>query len=782
MKRLLKKSISFFIATVMVLSIVFFGAAQADGTEEMYTEVNIVKVGLGKKANIKDCTIGRKELGTLLDEKELSEMLSDCSDKNFWANEIERVSGAKFYVFTIDSYKTFKNMKDNPDKYDTVEKIKEQCNEEGELKGHVKYANTINEKDASCEHSTLSKDTSKEKLKNFGYTDEEGILKVVLKTQKNYFPQHYFWIVEDIRGGIGEATSVDLTYSSSPIGVALPMRDPNIESEKGEMYEWYGSLTTINDKAKYEKIYVYPKNLKRKTITKEKTVETEAAKYVSIDNYQNFDWFLHANIPDNYFENITYLCFEDTAEVEAPVAEGEKSEIEKDDPEKGNKNRGFVFNAKPEDVEVYVKKRRPYDYGEDYEKKVEIDKKYYNVKVQPGATNFKLEFKSNVNDINRKETVLDINNPDIYGKEHPIYGEDKFKKKDELTMFVKINARYSDINDNGDSTVSKEKKDYSTEKNFEEDVNDKSRGVKDEVINKYRANDFSLKFSREERFDSTSPKSEAEGNLYKPRVNTGAAKFFKYVEEREGVKGVDKAKFYVKRTSKVNVVEEEIEDFEDIEDIIHYFVKYPEEDEEYCKLMHGLNVGEKEEYLAIKDNKKIWIDSKKFEEAKKNNGEVDGAKLYSLESGENGLFELRGLEYSSYKPKFLEYAFADKIPVVFEKYEVERKYSVEEYMPPEGCILNRTHGINFAIDKGTQYKNAGEEVEGKISNANIIGNQKDVLTDEVLNQRRKIENIKAVIPGTGSRDALYFIIAGISVLLITYLLYRRKNKKIEKNK
>ena len=718
---------------------------------------------------------------------------------------LKPLKGAKFYVFRAGDKATFDELNKSKDKYDTVEKIFKAVNENENLKIYSSSdednKQLINPVDIDMAqyvqlNELVGKEiASKDKITACGTTDKDGKLTLKLK---DFYPEadevadfrsnrSFYWIVEDQVGNEDEAKDVSQSYAV-PIALTLPMAGKYHSDGK-----FISGQSNVDPNNKLDEIYVYPKNTIGKKVTKEKTVESERIKYTSIDNYQDISWYLQGNIPSNDFKKLTYLKFEDTVDPTVATDYNSKSDYLGMSGEqlKDIKDKGFVFlNDVNNKVEVYVKKTHPTSKKE-AAKKVTIPEKYYTATYSKDGKSVNVEF--NTEEVG-DETVLGINKEET----HPIFNENGFKEADELTVYVKLKARYANKDMDETNLGTYKDKGYNAADDFNTDVeNEKNEkitgitGIGDKDLNKLRINDFKLKYSHNSKFekDKTTP-NEAEGNKYEPRVDTGGKKFIKYTSDYEENKekdfgkyiGLQGAKFYVKRDRHVTIL-----DYDEKEQS----KKIKEEIEAVGEEYYGIkkNTSDYKEYLALKGNRKIWIPENCLK-TKKDKGEnlelevdVDndevpeeykGAELYSLESVDKGLFELRGLEMSEYTAKVLMYTGKDNTPETFDYADITNQYSLVEYAAPEGYQIDK-NDIEFKIEKGSHEKE-DEKFTLKLDDMAEKDDYKTIIDDNktILDQSMAIENVKPKIPSTGGIGRLIFIIIGLIIMAVSAILYKKR--------
>ena len=839
MKKIFKILVSVIMAFALALpSTVSFAGLGGESSldnfnDASFTNVSIVKLKADKtpktfKLKLEDYY--KKGFGkdgeegiTNLTPEDLTDLINkDVTEEENKVN-LEYLNGAKFYVFRAGDDKTFKTLNDNPEKYDTVEKIIKASDKlniytvfsDGEEAEDIHYyVNPSSDFDGICPADKVTSTTKKDKIFLYGTTgelapgkvseggnEEEEKAKRVKEGQVTFRLADFtsrddfkhdlrenralYWIVEDLSGNKGDASDVTATYSV-PIALTLPM---------AKNYHTGGFFSGQGNKSKLDRVYVYPKNTVGEKVKKEKTVESERIKYTSIDNYQDISWYLQGNLPSNDFEKLTYLRFYD--ELNSKVAEDEKYDQIEDylkpideQLKKDVIDKGFLFRE-DKGVEVYVKKTHP-KTPEEAEIKEIIDKKYYTYNFSDDGKSVEVEFnKAKVGD----KTVLDINNPDKNGGKNPIFNPGKLEKDDELTVFVKVHARYTDEGMLKEKLAEYNKKGYNNEADFDADRKEHKgdgtdtvgeTGISDKDLNKFRINDFTLEYSHNPGFEEGSNKDKAEGNKYEPRVNTGGKKFIKYSsdeaidkgteEEDPGIlKGLKDAKFYVKRTRTAKIKEDVSKEIKAVGE------KY-----------YGITEADEEvEYLALKGGKKVWVPEEALEIKNeganlvvtfKDTDKYDGYKLYSLNSDENGLFELRGLEMSDYTAKILEYQGADKTPVQIEYAEITNDYALLEYEAPAEYQIDR-NDIKFTVEEGSHLKeepeltlkledmNKKELYETKIGKIKTDDGEKDTT---ILDQSMAIKNVKPKIPSTGGMGRLIFIIIGLIIMAVSAILYKKR--------
>lgn len=750
------------------------------------TRINVVKLKVDNLPENK-IPIDKSKIGEYLGTEKIRNMIQT---KYPDVGEVKELSGAKFYCFKVIGEKNFNKMYKNPEKYDSVEKILENV-KKGEV-SPVFYASkpkivtedygvtdTGEGQEVFKYDEYIDEDTKKEDIKSYLYTKDEDVRKGIatfpmLTTVIEGQPE-YCWIVEDSIDTSNELADIEGS-KAVPIGLLLPMRKYENNSFSGDFLE---------------DIYVYPKNTIGNIITKEKTVESENAKYVSIDNYQGVDWYLQANIPENDFEKLTYLRFEDTVDSEAPASKITVETQEDNKKPDNNFDRGFIFDDL-DNIEVYVKKFNALT-DEEENRKVKIDKKYYST---DGSNNKKIVVNFNSREVDGK-TVLDINNPKLNGGKHPIYNEDKevdkngqqkrtgFDKKDKLTVFVKVHSRYSAL---GGTEGNKK---YISEKDFDNDIKNDATGINDVDLNKLRVNDFKLTYSHNPNVLMGAKTKEAPGNKYKPRVDTGGIKFIKYViNDKTKAEGLEGTKFLVGRSSEAN----------------YNGKSGTKSDYEYDALMSQMGRSTEgktgRQYLALKDNRKIWLEEKELnkaydtykkrrEEALKqgkpkneidkikievSDGKNKGAKFYVLESEKNGLFEIRGLERSDYKIKMLKYTGKDKKPEVSKAVHIKNNYWLTEISAPEGYQIDQ-NDINFEIKDDSHIG----KIECKKLSLDEIDKDsfpKGSDISKIVSQRYAIQNVKPIIPNTGGIGRLMFILTGLSVMAGSIIVRRKRKKRL----
>lgn len=794
MKKIFKILVSVIMAFALALpSTVSFAGLGADSA----TTVNIIKL-----ASEDELEESKTVLQDFYEENGLGTTEwtpKQIADKYYEEKKVtlKPLKGAKFYVFRVGDKATFDKLNKSKDKYDTVEKIFDEVNSDENLKIYSSSSENnkqlINPKKLDGATPVLMEELVGEEIKSkdnitaCGTTDKDGKLTLKLK---DFYPEadeeadfrsnrSFYWIVEDQAGNEDEAKDVSQSYAV-PIALTLPMAEKYHSDGK-----FISGQSNVDPNHKLDEIYVYPKNTIGKKVTKEKTVESERIKYTSIDNYQDISWYLQGNIPSNDFKKLTYLKFEDT--VEPIVATYDDSEENKylgmsGEQLKDIKDKGFVFlNDDNNPVEVYVKKTHPTS-KEEAAKKVTIPEDYYTATYSKDGKSVNVEFNTEkVGD----ETVLKINKDE----DHPIFKTGGFKEADELTVYVKLKARYANKDMNETNLGTYKDKEYNEADAFNKDVeNEKNEkitgitGIGDKDLNKLRINDFKLKYSHNSKFekDKTTP-NEAEGNKYEPRVDTGGKKFIKYhSNDNTKLEGLEDAKFYVKRERTVTILDDRTEESKKIKEEIEAV------GEEYYGIKK--NTSGFKEYLALKGNRKIWI-PENYLKPKKDNGEnlelelneegnkkYEGAKLYSLESGTNGLFELRGLEMSDYTAKILVYEGKDKTPKEINYATINNQYSLVEYAAPEGYQIDK-NDIGFSIKKGSHVEE-DKKFTLKLDDMAKKADYETIIDDEkkttILDQSMAIENVKPKIPSTGGIGRLIFIIIGLIIMAVSAILYKKR--------
>lgn len=791
MKNVLRGLFSLLIAVVLTVSSIVNISAEVPPPTYEVCNINVIKLLVDNLPD-KKIPIDKSKIGEYLGTEEIRNIILKKYPN---VGEVKELSGAKFYCFKIHDKEDFDKMYENPGDYDSVEKIIEQAKKKN-IKS-VSYASKTLKETEIPSGPLVSQDgevafefdrnvdetTKKADIKSFMYTKDKDGKKGIATFPVNHFSEtsilEYVWIVEDI---IDTAEGLDDIGGTCavPIGLTLPMRKYVDGSFSGEI---------LND------IYVYPKNTLGNIVTKEKTVESENAKYVSVDNYQNVRWYLHANIMENDFENLTYLKFEDTVDSEAPPSKITVATTDDKEKPDNNFDRGFIFDNL-DNIEVYVKKFNALTDSEE-KRKIKIDPKYYSTE---GSNKKRIVVKFKSREVDGK-TVLDINNPEINGGENPIYTKDMmydvednvfrragFNKDEKLTVFVKVSSCYSDL----DGTEGNKK--YESEKDFEDDKKNDATGISDKQLNKLRVNDFKLHYSHNPSIGQGANPKEAVGNKYKPRVDTGGIKFIKYsINDKAKAEGLKGAKFFVGRRSSTT----------------YYGFGGSITSHEYDSLLNQM--GKKEtgtperEYLAIKDNRKIWIEEKELNKAyetykqrrneaieqEKEKSEIDkikvevldgknkGAIFYVLESGEDGLFELRGLEYSDNDIMMLKYTEIDEKPIVSQGVKIESDYWLTEISAPAGYQVDR-NDIKFEVKDGSHLG----EIECKKLTLEDIDEESfknDTNLSEIINQRYAIQNVKPIIPNTGGIGRLMFILTGLCVMAGSIIVRKKRINDLGEN-
>ena len=156
---------------------------------------------------------------------------------------------------------------------------------------------------------------------------------------------------------------------------------------------------------------------------------------------------------------------------------------------------------------------------------------------------------------------------------------------------------------------------------------------------------------------------------------------------------------------------------------------------------------------ALIDANKTAIDNGKF--CKDENGTAFDAgtpevgKPIYLQSDADGLFEIKGLEYSKW----------EKTELNGSKTEITHTYKLKEVKFPEGYAGNKDTEITFTVDKNSYKDNA----EGYPENTH----------DEKGNML--VKNKDLTIPPTGGIGTVIFAIAGIALMAGAFVAIKRRS-------
>lgn len=156
---------------------------------------------------------------------------------------------------------------------------------------------------------------------------------------------------------------------------------------------------------------------------------------------------------------------------------------------------------------------------------------------------------------------------------------------------------------------------------------------------------------------------------------------------------------------------------------------------------------------ALIDANKTAIDNGKF--CRDENGSTFGAgtpeigKPIYLQSDANGLFEIKGLEYSKW----------EKTEVNGTKTEITHNYKLKEVKFPEGYAGNKDTEIPFTVNK-TSYKDNAEGYP-----ANTHDGQGNML----------VKNKDLTIPPTGGIGTVIFAVAGIALMGGAFVAIKKRS-------
>lgn len=771
MRKTVKKILSLVFAAILVITVGGGSIVEASPGGDGYPiSVTVVKLKTDKFPD-KDYVLPEKYWEGLITKEDGSidfEKMGELMGKSIGGKiNVEPLEGAKFHYFRVDSEDLFEEMLENPEDYDTFEKLKKaQIKLEKELgttELGIKPAIRIENSDFpefvfQVSNKPISK-YKKEELTSGLYTNENGMVDFICNTAQPSSQDGgiNIWIIEDIEENIGEAADVS-EVGAVPMGLRLPTC---FKDEEG--------LPGIRDA--YD-IVVYPKNKIGEKVTKEKTVEDERTKYRSIDNYQEFSWYMHANIKAGDLKKLTKLNFEDIVNDEKPIDQkfdyNDYKKLFKIKDNFTQSNAGYVFiNEEPE---VYIKK---FNEASDESKimlKKDVDYEYnFKVGDEPVGPNnlankFNLSFKVNNKDAEKQKNYLFTEERlnELFKNKKGKDGK-AFSPDDKLTIFVKVKSRY--INNASDENVKKAgvHAPYTRER-FDEDLkNQEINGISDDLLWNERINDFNLTYSHNPRGKG---EVEADGNRIRPRVNTGGRKFIKVGRDLGRYFPLPNVKFYIdrRRSTAVYDYKKMTSDEEPYKTIHEYGKKSYSEKPGYPDL----------EYLIFnaKTGRKEWVTLSEEEdlEAMKNDGKIDeNRSLYFLESDENGLFEIRGIEMDDYIVKLFNYGEDDILNEEINYAKVDNHFYLNEFKGLEGY---QTY-IRRDIATGRRPNMSGplkvEEFEEK---------DKAKLPED-LDERVPIVNLKLIIPNTGSISKVIFILAGITIMLLSTIRYIKKRKELD---
>lgn len=156
---------------------------------------------------------------------------------------------------------------------------------------------------------------------------------------------------------------------------------------------------------------------------------------------------------------------------------------------------------------------------------------------------------------------------------------------------------------------------------------------------------------------------------------------------------------------------------------------------------------------ALIDANKTAIDNGKFCKDENgtpfDNGTPEIGKPIYLQSDANGLFEIKGLEYSSWKKTELDGS----------ETEIKHEYKIKEVKFPEGYAGNKDTEIPFTVDKNS-YKNdaTGYPENTHDAQGNMLVKNKDL-----------------TIPPTGGIGTVIFAVAGIALMGGAFIAIKKRS-------
>ena len=228
------------------------------------------------------------------------------------------------------------------------------------------------------------------------------------------------------------------------------------------------------------------------------------------------------------------------------------------------------------------------------------------------------------------------------------------------------------------------------------------------------------------------PESKPKEPDDKPNVKTGGKKFKKYDETNKKI--LEDAVFTIKHKVGGDTAPTEWKGT-DIKDLVWTQA-----------LIDANKAGIESGHFAIKDK-----NDEKYTATSSTSTPAVGSIIY-LRSGNDGLFEIKGLEYSEY-----EITYWDKTNKKFENgHKVYNHYALKEVKAPQDYALLDKE-IGFTVDD-TSYFKVADKVDAEAADPLVVNNK------------------KLTIPQTGGMGTVLFTIVGIS-LMAGAVIAMKKNRE-----
>ncbi|WP_311376409.1 SpaH/EbpB family LPXTG-anchored major pilin [Anaerococcus lactolyticus] len=229
------------------------------------------------------------------------------------------------------------------------------------------------------------------------------------------------------------------------------------------------------------------------------------------------------------------------------------------------------------------------------------------------------------------------------------------------------------------------------------------------------------------------PESKPKEPDEKPNVKTGGKKFKKYDETNKKV--LEDAVFTIKHKVGGETAPTDWSGA-DIKDLVWT-------DALIAANKDAIEAGR----FALKDTTK-----EEYKATDSNNKPTAGSTIY-IRSGNDGLFEIKGLEYSEYS-----ITYWDKTTKTFKNaYKVYNHYALKEVKAPQDYALLDKE-IGFTVND-TSYFAQADKVDAPAADPLVVNNK------------------KLTIPQTGGIGSVIFIVAGIAIMTFAFVAYRKSQAK-----